>query len=275
MGITAEKVAQQWKVAREAQDVFATESHRKALRRDRVGRVQGRDHALPDRRELPDLAAHESAGQHHTRGSSRRGAARGHHCPKCLAKLRPAFAANGSVTAGNSSQTSDGAGAVMLVSRGCAEALQPAAAGAIPRLRGGRRSAGDHGHRPEVRHPQGAQAGRAQAGRHRLDRAERGLRGAEPGGHPGPAVWIRRRSIRWAARSRSGIRSARPARSAPRRWCTACAAANRNTAWSPCASAPAWAPPGCSSRLPDRSRSLANRPTQIPNKRGQSRNIRV
>jgi len=114
MGITAEKVAQQWKVTREAQDAFAVASHEKALAaiaggefRDEIAAYEIRDH-------VPDLAAHRvevkarlaSVDEGPRAGTNMEG----------LSKLRPAFAANGSVTAGNSSQTSDGAGAVILAS---------------------------------------------------------------------------------------------------------------------------------------------------------------
>ncbi len=109
MGITAEKVAQHWNVSREAQDRFATESHRKALAAIEIGRVRGRDHALTrSTRSCLTSLSHEI--KHHTRVVSVDEGPRAGTTPEVLAKLRPAFAANGSVTAGNSSQTSDGAG---------------------------------------------------------------------------------------------------------------------------------------------------------------------
>lgn len=114
MGITAEKVAQQWKVSREAQDRFATDSHRKALAA--IEAAEFKDEITPYTidEKLPDPAAHEV--RHHTRVVSVDEGPRAGTTPEVLAKLRPAFAASGSVTAGNSSQTSDGAGAVILVS---------------------------------------------------------------------------------------------------------------------------------------------------------------
>ncbi|HQV07718.1 MAG TPA: acetyl-CoA C-acyltransferase [Thauera sp.] len=113
MGLTAEKVAQQWKVSREDQDAFAVESHRRACAAFAAG--QFRDEILPyavksyapgadgtvriterlvedDEGPRPDAAA------------------------DTLARLKPVFAARGSVTAGNSSQMSDGAAAVLLMS---------------------------------------------------------------------------------------------------------------------------------------------------------------
>jgi len=62
---------------------------------------------------------------------------------QALAKLKPAFAAKGSVTAGNSSQTSDGAGALLPGERRGGEALQPEAVGALRHLRRSRRAARD------------------------------------------------------------------------------------------------------------------------------------
>jgi acetyl-CoA acyltransferase len=114
MGITAEKVAQQWKVGREAQDVFATDSHRKALAAIESGEFNDEITPYVIDEKLPDLAAHEI--KHHTRKVGVDEGPRAGTTVEVLAKLRPAFAANGTVTAGNSSQTSDGAGAVIVVS---------------------------------------------------------------------------------------------------------------------------------------------------------------
>jgi len=114
MGITAEKVAQQWKVGREAQDVFATDSHRKALAAIEAGEFNDEITPYVIDEKLPDLAAH--AIKHHTRRAGVDEGPRAGTTVEVLAKLRPAFAANGTVTAGNSSQTSDGAGAVIVVS---------------------------------------------------------------------------------------------------------------------------------------------------------------
>jgi acetyl-CoA acyltransferase len=127
MGITAEKVAQQWKVSREAQDVFATESHRKALAAIESGEFKGEITPYLIDEKLPDFAAHEI--RHHTRMVSVDEGPRAGTTPEVLAKLKPAFAANGTVTAGNSSQTSDGAGAVIVVSEAALKRynLQPLA----------------------------------------------------------------------------------------------------------------------------------------------------
>jgi acetyl-CoA acyltransferase len=114
MGITAEKVAQRWNVSREAQDRFATDSHRKALAAIESGEFADEITPFTIDEKLPDFAAHQI--KHNTRAVSVDEGPRAGTTPEVLAKLRPAFAANGSVTAGNSSQTSDGAGAVILAS---------------------------------------------------------------------------------------------------------------------------------------------------------------
>jgi acetyl-CoA acyltransferase len=114
MGITAERVAQQWKVSRAAQDEFATDSHRKALAAIEKGEFKDEITPYPIDEKVPDLATREIA--HRQRLMSVDEGPRPGTTPEVLARLRPAFAATGSVTAGNSSQTSDGAGAVILMS---------------------------------------------------------------------------------------------------------------------------------------------------------------
>ena len=127
MGITAEKVAQRWKVSREAQDQFATESHRKALAAIEKGEFRDEMAPYTIDEKLPDLGSHEI--KHETRTVAVDEGPRPGTTPEVLAKLKPAFAAKGSVTAGNSSQTSDGAGAVIVVSEAALKRynLQPLA----------------------------------------------------------------------------------------------------------------------------------------------------
>ena len=114
MGVTAERVAQRWKIAREQQDMFAAESHRRALLATEHGEF--RDEITPftiaDR--VPDLAAREIVAK--PRQATADEGPRKDTSPEGLARLKPVFAAKGSVTAGNSSQMSDGAGAVVLMS---------------------------------------------------------------------------------------------------------------------------------------------------------------
>ena len=114
MGLTAEKVAQRWKVTREDQDAFALASHEKACAAIAAGHFNAEitPYALTSRR--PDL--HSGAV---TISESVAAVDEGPRADSTLARLaglKPAFAARGSVTAGNSSQMSDGAAAVLLVS---------------------------------------------------------------------------------------------------------------------------------------------------------------
>jgi acetyl-CoA acyltransferase len=114
MGVTAENVAQQWNITREQQDMFAAESHRRALRATDAGEFKAEitPYDIVDRQ--PDLVSREVAVKHRTATSDE--GPRRDTSPEGLAKLRPVFAAKGSVTAGNSSQMSDGAAAVVLMS---------------------------------------------------------------------------------------------------------------------------------------------------------------
>jgi len=114
MGLTAEKVARQWKVSREAQDRFAYESHMKALKAQQAGEFS--DEIIPV--EVTDRSADLQSGEvvAKTRTVSLDEGPRADTTLEGLAKLKTPFAARGSVTAGNSSQTSDGAGALILVS---------------------------------------------------------------------------------------------------------------------------------------------------------------
>jgi len=114
MGITAEKVAQRWKVSREDQDAFAVESHRKAAKAIAEGAF--RDEILPYEVESasPNLATGNI--DRRTKTAENDEGPRPDSSMESLAKLRTVFAARGSVTAGNSSQMSDGAAAVVLMS---------------------------------------------------------------------------------------------------------------------------------------------------------------
>jgi acetyl-CoA acyltransferase len=114
MGMTAEKVAQQWKVSREDQDAFALASHQKALAAQKAGEFAGETTPIDVVEKFPNLATHEIDVK--TRTVTLDEGPRADTTLEALAKLRPVFAAKGSVTAGNSSQTSDGAGALILAS---------------------------------------------------------------------------------------------------------------------------------------------------------------
>jgi len=114
MGITAEKVAEEWKVSREDQDAFALASHRKALAAQAAGAFKEEISPYGVISRQPVLAGNTVQLREllveHDEGPRPDTSAEG------LAKLRAVFRNGGSVTAGNSSQMSDGAGAVMLAS---------------------------------------------------------------------------------------------------------------------------------------------------------------
>jgi acetyl-CoA acyltransferase len=114
MGITAENVAAQWKVSREAQDEFALQSHLRALKAQQSGEFTNEMTPVEVIDRFPNLATGEPGMR--TRTVSLDEGPRADTSAEGLAKLKPVFAAKGSVTAGNSSQTSDGAGALILAS---------------------------------------------------------------------------------------------------------------------------------------------------------------
>ena len=114
MGLTAEKVAAQWKISREAQDAFALASHQKALAAQAAGAFDTEISPLTVVANAPDLALARIVSS--SKVVARDEGPRADTSAEGLAKLRPVFAAKGSVTAGNSSQMSDGAGASILVS---------------------------------------------------------------------------------------------------------------------------------------------------------------
>lgn len=114
MGITAEKVAQQWKISREAQDQFALESHLRAVKAADNGEFKQEITPYPAVEIIPDLASREAV--QNTKVLATDEGPRRDTTIEALGKLKPAFAAKGTVTAGNSSQMSDGAAAVILMS---------------------------------------------------------------------------------------------------------------------------------------------------------------
>ena len=114
MGLTAEKVATQWKVSRDAQDAFAVQSHQRALAAMAAGEFANEITPFEITDRTPNLASGDIKTT--TRTISLDEGARPDTSLEGLAKLKTVFAARGSVTAGNSSQTSDGAGALILAS---------------------------------------------------------------------------------------------------------------------------------------------------------------
>lgn len=114
MGLTAEKVAEQWNISRADQDAFAVESHRRALAAQAAGYFDAEITPVTVRDQFVDLATHELQTREFT--LSKDEGPRADTSMESLAKLKPVFAAKGSVTAGTSSQMSDGAAALILVS---------------------------------------------------------------------------------------------------------------------------------------------------------------
>ena len=142
MGNTAEAVANQFKVSREDQDEFAYNSHMKALRAQAENRFQ--DQIVPIDVEQVYIDANGKKVTKNYTVNKDEGPRAGTSI-EALAKLRPVFAAGGSVTAGNSSQMSDGAAFVMIMSEDMVKELnlEPiarlvnyAAAGVEPRIMG-------------------------------------------------------------------------------------------------------------------------------------------
>ncbi len=122
MGITAENVAEQFDVEREAQDAFALQSHQRASEAIEAGRFQD---------EIVPVQVHEVVYDPETRESTARQfthsvdeGPRPDTSLEALARLRPVFKQGGSVTAGNSSQTNDGAAATVILSKALVDELE-------------------------------------------------------------------------------------------------------------------------------------------------------
>lgn len=142
MGLTAEEVSKQFKISREAQDQFSYESHMKAGAAWEAGKFK--DEVVP-------ITVKETYVDENMKKKTREYVVekdegiRGDTTPEGLSKLRPVFAVGGSVTAGNSSQTSDGAAFVVVMSekmvkqlnlKPIARLVSYATAGVDPRIMG-------------------------------------------------------------------------------------------------------------------------------------------
>ncbi len=142
MGLTAEAVAKQFNISRADQDEFAFNSHMKALKAQAEGKFDNQivpitvNEVFVNEKGKRDSKSYIVAKDEGPRAGT---------SIEALAKLRPVFAADGSVTAGNSSQTSDGAAFVMIMSEEMVKELniEPiarmvnyAAAGVEPRIMG-------------------------------------------------------------------------------------------------------------------------------------------
>jgi len=113
MGLTAERVAERWGITREAQDEFAYHSHMKAIAAIDAGRFK--DEIIPITVPVRTLTAKGKVDVKEILFDTDEGPRRDTSLAG-LAKLKPAFKQNGSVTAGNSSQMSDGAAAALVMS---------------------------------------------------------------------------------------------------------------------------------------------------------------
>ena len=114
MGLTAENVAERWRVTRAEQDAFALESHRRAVAASAIGHFRAEISPYTVRSHVPDASG--NCVRLIERVVEADEGPRADTTAAALAKLKPSFALRGSVTAGNSSQMSDGAAAVLLVS---------------------------------------------------------------------------------------------------------------------------------------------------------------
>ena len=119
MGQTAENLARQYEVTREEQDAFALRSHQRAAAAQDAGKFD--DEIVP--LEVEITLGEGSSVQTYRTTFDRDEGVRRDSSAEALAKLRPVFHAQGTVTAGNSSQTSDGAAAVLVMSEEKAERL--------------------------------------------------------------------------------------------------------------------------------------------------------
>ena len=114
MGLTAEKVAQQWNISREDQDAFALASHQKAIAAQAAGEFNSEIFPVNIAQREMDIAKGKVDIQWNTFNKDE--GPRIDTSLESLAKLKSPFALKGTVTAGNSSQTSDGVGALILAS---------------------------------------------------------------------------------------------------------------------------------------------------------------
>jgi len=119
MGLTAEQVAQEFEVSRQAQDEFAVRSHQRAAAAYAKNLFQGEILPL----EIEEVTAGPNGSQRHTMILDRDEHLRADTTLEGLAKLKPVFKVGGTVTAGNASPLSDGAAAVIVMERSMAESL--------------------------------------------------------------------------------------------------------------------------------------------------------
>jgi acetyl-CoA acetyltransferase len=150
MGITAENLCAKWGITREQQDALAVESHRRAAAAIAEGRFKSQIVPIVKQTRKGEVVFDTDE---HVKAAT---------TMETLAKMKPAFKKDGSVTAGNASGINDGAAFLVLAD----------ATGVVCR---GRRAQRDHGRRPDPGLEDGAEEGRADAGPDGCDREQRGL----------------------------------------------------------------------------------------------------
>ncbi len=143
MGLTAEQVANQFKISREDQDAFALASHQKALAAQAAGKFDSQIVPITVKETYFDVNSGKKKNKEYVVTQDE--GPRADTTLEALARLKPVFAAGGSVTAGNSSQTSDGAAFVVVMSekmvnelnlKPVARMMSYASAGVEPRIMG-------------------------------------------------------------------------------------------------------------------------------------------
>ncbi len=179
MGNTAENVARQWQITRTQQDEFAVASQNKAEAAQKAGKFKDEIAPVTVKTRKGDIVV--DADEYPKHGTTL----------DAIAKLRPAFAKDGSVTAGNASGINDGAAAVVLMTASEAQKARQDAAGAHRVLGACRRRSGDHGDRADPGLARGAQEGRLEDRGSRPGRGQRGVRRAGLRGQQGPRLGYR------------------------------------------------------------------------------------
>ena len=176
MGTTAENVARQWQITRTQQDEFAVASQNKAEAAQKAGRFKDEIVPVTVKTRKGDVVVDTDEYPRH--GATL----------DAMTKLRPAFAKDGTVTAGNASGINDGAAAVVLMTAAEAQEARQDAARPHRLLGACRRRSVDHGLGPDPVLTRGAQEGRLVGRRPRPDRGQRGVRGAGLRGQQGPRL---------------------------------------------------------------------------------------
>ena len=177
MGLTAERVAQRFGITREAADEFSLRSHQKALAAIQAGRFNDEVGPVPVSFTTPN----GSKPKRQEIVFKMDEGPRADTSLEALLSLKPAFHVKGTVTAGNSSQMSDGAAAAVVMSAERAKALGIKPLARYRFIRHRRIQARRNGTRSRLRNSKSVENGRAEDLRHRRDRIERGFRRAGVG----------------------------------------------------------------------------------------------